>query len=477
MFFAVRDRKKSLPADVLVPATLASPVSPTPVLTTPLARLAIGAVEMAGRDYISGWLAPGAAPVFLEIQVGDAPLLTHAQFAPRCDIEATLGKPAFGFVYAFDEALVDGDRVTVKIHGGGELAGSPFVYRTPAVRPCETDVRVHLESPRGGLYRSLETFSGWAVLHDPFCDLRFTVNGVDQDVSYEIRPDVADHFRTPYSIGWTFTCDVAAASRTRAGAIDLVICANEAVVFRQRRTAHLASTNPDLLLFMHIPKTAGMSLVGAIKMQSRIDSHWLYGTIRHPISRQLSRLSPDALAGLDILGGHFTYGVHEQIPRRCAYISIVREPLAYLKSYFFYRKYVQRFSPFQDLDIYQALDARLDHLLDNGLTRFFAPKGSEPVDSADLLRAKTNLENGFAFVGLVERLEESVARISAMLRCDLAVLNDNRTPATDEAASIDPDEFARRAEPYVAYDRILYHHAKRLFWDTQPSVSCLPASC
>lgn len=430
------------------------------------AAAAGGEIEMFGRTFISGWVKSDESDFYLEIRIGDAPPITHTQFAPRRVNEPFPRGRAKGFVHEFDFPLKDGDQVSVKLNTGEEMEGSPFIYRRPEPTHVAVSehVRVHVECPKTALYRRIATVSGWMLLNARLNDVSFLVDGVEQDARIGIRPDVVEHFATPLALGWEFTCNVAETVRTD-GIVNLKMLLNGAVVFERSIIAHLEPKSDALVLFMHIPKTAGSSLAGAIKAQSRIESHWLYGSVRRPVERHVADLLPSAFGELELLGGHFTYGLHRDIQRRCLYISVLRSPLDYIKSYFLYRKYVQRWPAFLNLDIYEALDSRLDHLLDNGMTRFFAPKSpADPVTADDLRRAMAVMAKNFAFVGLVERMEETVARVSAILRADLDVRTENRTPETAEAASIDPEKLARRAEPYIVYDRALYQHAKSLFW-------------
>ena len=179
----------------------------------------------------------------------------------------------------------------------------------------------------------------------------------------------------------------------------------------------------------------------------------------------MADLSPCAFHDLDLVGGHFAYGLHKRFARSCRYVAVLREPLAFLRSYFFYRKDVQRFPPFRDLDIFAAMERRLDHYLDNCFTRCFAGLSPEqPVNDHALAEAKANMKRDFAFVGLVERMEESVTRFSALIGVTLDVGRENSTPPSAEALSLDLEAFAVRAAHYVNYDLQIYQHAQRLFW-------------
>ena len=427
-----------------------------------------GRLELCAYDFLCGWIDDASA-THVDVVVNEIRHETHTLFSDSARMDAVTGVRRRYFVMSLAERLRDGDKVAVQLCGRN-LAGSPVVM-TVGEQPTESDqsaLRFHVETPSSPIRERLSTMSGWMTTHAGARDLRLLVNGLPQSALFTVRPDVNDHFGTPGAFGWEFTCDIAALEAKGATSLRLASEVDGRIVGDCEIDVTLslhAGPRAPLHLFMHVPKTAGTSLNAAITAQPALASHWLYHRGPFPIAAQVAALSPRAFHDLDLVGGHFVYGLHERVDRPCRYVAVLREPLAFLRSYFFYRKDVQRFPPFRDLDIFAAMERRLDHYLDNCFTRCFAGMSPEcPVDAAALAEAKTNMERHFAFVGLVERMEESVARLSVLLGITLDVGRENATPPSAEALALDMTAFAHCASPCVRYDEDLYQHAKRLFW-------------
>ena len=428
--------------------------------------LQVGRLELCTYDFLCGWI-DDVSTTHVDVLVNQIRHETHTLLSDSARVDAVTGARRRYFVVSLAERLKDGDTVAVQL-GGRNLAGSPAVMTVGEQTSDRSALRFHVEKPNGPVKNRLCTISGWMTTHAGARDLRLLVNGRAQSALFTVRPDVNDYFDTPCAFGWEFTCDVAAleakdaTSIRLAGEVDGWAAGKCEIEFTL--PSHSEPRAP-LHLFMHVPKTAGTSLNAAITAQPALATHWLYHRGPFPIAAQVAAISPRAFHDLDLVGGHFVYGLHERVDRPCRYVAVLREPLAFLRSYFFYRKDVQRFPPFRDLDIFAAMERRLDHYLDNCFTRCFAGLSPEcPVDDKVLAEAKANMERHFAFVGLVERMEESVARLSALFGMTLNVGRENATPPSAEALALDTKAFAQRALPYVHYDELLYQHAKRLFW-------------
>ena len=427
-----------------------------------------GCLELCTRDFLCGWIDDGHA-THVDVVVNEAQHETHTLFSASPRIDAVTGRQRHYFVISVAERIKDGDRVAVRL-GGCDLSGSPVVMSV-AEHPTEENLpslRFYVETPNGPVTNRLCRVSGWMTAHAGARDFRLLVQARLQNALFTVRPDVIDHFETPCAVGWEFTCDVSALEVSGATALCLALEVDGLVVSEREielKLLPMSTPRPPLYLFMHVPKTAGTSLSAAIAKQLQLSTHWLYHRGPFPIAAQVADLSPCAFHDLDLVGGHFAYGLHKRFARSCRYVAVLREPLAFLRSYFFYRKDVQRFPPFRDLDIFAAMERRLDHYLDNCFTRCFAGLSPEqPVNDHALAEAKANMERDFAFVGLVERMEESVTRLSALIGVTLDVGRENSTPPSAEALALDLEAFAVRAAHYVNYDLQVYQHAQRLFW-------------
>lgn len=374
------------------------------------------------------------------------------------------------FVVSLPTRVGQGDEVVVRI-GARDLAGSPTVVAppVPAMKAEMAGPLFHLDTPSTVIENRLSTMAGWIVVHAGARDIRLLVDGQPQDLVFHERRDVADLLQTRFALGWQCNCDVAALEAIGARRSLRVTCEVDGRVIAERRLAlrlpPITRSRQPLYLFMHVPKTAGTSVSVAIAKQPAISTHWLYHRGPRSIEDQAAALSPHAFNDLDLIVGHFVFGLHDQVERPCRYVAFLREPTTFLRSFFYYRRDVQRFPPFRDVDIFSALEQRLDPYLDNCFTRCFAADVStRPVDEATLATAMSNMERHFAFVGLVERMEESVERLAGLLGAPLATRRENVTPDSAGGKAAETPAFARLAAPFVRYDQELYEHAKRLYW-------------
>lgn len=428
----------------------------------------VGQIEHCARDFLCGWIEDRNA-THVDVVINDTCAEAHTLFSESTQVDAVGAARRRHFVTSLAARLQTGDRVTVRL-GTRDLAGSPMLVAgaRPPAGSEQLDLRFHVEAPSGPVAKRLCTVSGWATLHAGARELRLLANGHPQNAVFTVRPDVVDRFGSLAAVGWRFTCDVAALEAEGADTLRVTCEVDGQAVAGHDiaiSLAPLSRPRPPLHLFMHVPKTAGTSLKTALARQPTLASHWLYHCGPFDVSSQVAALSPRAWQDLDLVGGHFPFGIHHSLGRTCRYSAVLREPLSFLRSYFFYRKEVQRFPPFRNLDIVEAMERRLDHLLDNCFTRFFVGMPPErPVDGDALVEAMSNMERHFEFVGVMERMEESAKRLSRLFGISLELGLENVAPLSEEARAFDVAKIAERSAPFVRYDEQLYRHALKLFW-------------
>lgn len=431
-----------------------------------LGRDRTGAIDMLTPDFVAGWICCDTQTPHLSVDVGDA-TFTVRSFEPRPDLTALTGRPAFAFLLQFRGRLEPGARVEVRFADGEALLGSPAHL---GERPTGSAgiQHVNIDTPRDTITRRIVEIAGWVRLPHGGAAIDVAVNGEPQVVDFHPRADIVAFEDSPACVGFRLRYDAADAADEGWHDLDVVVALDG------RPAAHrvvalalepVAMEQPPLTLFMHIPKTAGVSLVSAMAGAPDPRALWLYDDDRSGIAEKLARFSPRAFDDLRIVGGHFHHGIDRAIGRPTRYFTLLREPQSFLKSFFFYCKYVRRHAHLQDIDIYEALDARVEPYLDNAFTRHFARVPCDrAVVASDLVSALRIMEQDFSFVGFVERMDESVARLSQLLGITIPVRADNKTPNTAEAAALDPYEFAARSQPYMRFDEMLVARARGKWW-------------
>jgi hypothetical protein len=175
------------------------------------------------------------------------------------------------------------------------------------------------------------------------------------------------------------------------------------------------------ILFLHLPKTAGMSLRGLFVKN--------YRGVRH-FNTELVDMTPDEwqtcrerLQGegvaekYGVFKGHMPFGLHRMIPGCCRYITFLREPVD--RSISHYRMLLRQgkvpLEPAAGLSNPAAFLERLQRFprfFDNCQVRLIS--GADPAlpfgacTKEHLQQALANLDSHFDFVGLTERFDLSL---------------------------------------------------------------------
>src|SRR6185436_7498297 len=173
------------------------------------------------------------------------------------------------------------------------------------------------------------------------------------------------------------------------------------------------------LVFLHIPKAAGSTLDSLLAQ--RFDPARTL-TIRNSVKQieELKALSGEERAKLDLIKGHFPYGIHEHLPRPCEYITMLRDPVERMISHYYYvlrtrGHYLHELVTTKGIGLKDYAVGGLSEELDNGQVRLISGCGRRPpygACSREFLElAKQNLRERFALVGLAERFDETGLQI------------------------------------------------------------------
>jgi hypothetical protein len=260
--------------------------------------------------------------------------------------------------------------------------------------------------------------------------------------------------------------------------------------------ADRAAQRPEpLLVFVHVPKTAGTALTSVLKAnepgpRTRQGGNVFKGGGGVKQGVRFEGLLANEAAALDqvkFLTGHFPLGIRDLLPPdlEARYFTFLREPADRTLSHFFQirerRGGVETPNKLglpplpADATVEDALERGYIH--DNLQTRMLSglPEPFGEVTDEMLEQAKRNLED-LVFVGLTERFDESL--VLAKRRLGLGSILYKSPGSEDRRASKRatgrvnafrprgadvPDELRRAAEACNRYDIELYDHAKQLF--------------
>lgn len=221
----------------------------------------------------------------------------------------------------------------------------------------------------------------------------------------------------------------------------------------------------DPLLFCHIPKCAGTSFRAVIEAEYRPKQRlFVYKpeelNLPTPSAEFIERFHRNRRA-VQIIYGHFAFGMHRFLDIPPVYATIVREPIARVVSlYHHFGRDPQ--SPFYDR-IKAGLSLReFAGKASNHMTRTLAGVSLEPgsvaYDAAWLEQAKENIQKYFWAIGTMESMNEVLgvlARHLAWRHHTIPVLN----VQPERAAEVD-DEARKAIVEHNALDIGLYDWIK-----------------
>lgn len=159
-----------------------------------------------------------------------------------------------------------------------------------------------------------------------------------------------------------------------------------------------------LIIFTHIPKTAGSTLVSLLEKEYRADE--LVKINRHmDLPALMAKLPPET----KVIRGHYPYGLHRHTPRTCRYFTILRDPVDRVISLYYF------FSRQSGLPVHERIASGEETFADvartqlNVQTAYVAGEMKAGSGEVEMLeRAKQNLREDFGCCGLMERFDESL---------------------------------------------------------------------
>lgn len=226
-------------------------------------------------------------------------------------------------------------------------------------------------------------------------------------------------------------------------------------------------------MFVHVSKSAGSTLRSIISRRYRLD-HVLYfepgspAWIMHTSGRTTLRQQID-VANIEIVTGHYPFGLHAVIPRPCRYYAIIRDPIdRYVSDYYAAvstpKHHLHETLTKDQFSIWSFLD---DAALTPGDHLALMLAGRADGDPMGTARAAvSNIELSFATVAVAERFNESVLLLAKSLGWDVPLYTrrnvaqitaDNRAARTAIAA-VARERFAHRFAP----DRLVHAEANRV---------------
>jgi hypothetical protein len=168
-----------------------------------------------------------------------------------------------------------------------------------------------------------------------------------------------------------------------------------------------------VLIFLHLPKTAGTTLAHILARQ--YGDAALLRLYESTSGEELASIPRSQLDGVRVVLGHFSFGAHRFIPYPTPYITVLREPIARVISHY---SFVRRSPTHYLYDTARRLSlgefvvaCGLDEP-NNDQTRLLAGYNCGPASVASaeemLARARQHLRDYVAVAGLTEDFDRSI---------------------------------------------------------------------
>ncbi|MCK8817064.1 sulfotransferase family protein [Natroniella sulfidigena] len=224
----------------------------------------------------------------------------------------------------------------------------------------------------------------------------------------------------------------------------------------------------SLLIFMHVPKTAGTTLRTIIQNQYQADEILSHPNQMPTFAELFKTMSVKQVEKVKCITGHYSYGIHKFFERDFTYIIFLRNPIERVISLYYYLKDEPAHPNYQmikELSLEEFIDLDLDliqsqtelYQLHHTNTQTYYAAGK----TNDLKQAKENLNNYFSVVGITEMFDRSLQLIKEKLNWDnisySKKLVNKRRPSLDEI----PQHIIKKIEDKNKLDLELYHWAKQ----------------
>lgn len=192
-----------------------------------------------------------------------------------------------------------------------------------------------------------------------------------------------------------------------------------------------------MLYFLHIPKTGGRTLYHYLSKQFPLNNQLHFHTWK-----ELLNNNPQNFENVELITGHFGYGIYHILPKKPDYITFLRNPVDRTISFYHHmccRRFENIFVPNNWEIPLNGLEGLLEDkekkwLFSNNMSRHLAvdlnipeitnnkqflyesePKFVKPDNYKDLLEiAKKNLLE-FKFFGLLEKFDDSLKMLNQIM--------------------------------------------------------------
>ncbi|WNZ24401.1 sulfotransferase family 2 domain-containing protein [Leptolyngbya sp. NK1-12] len=224
----------------------------------------------------------------------------------------------------------------------------------------------------------------------------------------------------------------------------------------------------DVLYFCHIPKTAGMTFRTIVEDQFHCSD-----VCPATLNAQLAKMSPEEIQSYRLFRGHLGFiNLPELLPgKQVINVTVLREPVARVISHY---EYIRRmpgdphYEAVKDMTLEEFAQKLTAGKVGKNIQTYHVAKTAQfsleslsPQETLDL--AKASLDD-FAFVGLVERFQDSLFLLSYIFGWK-PIFNSRKENAAGKQKVVQeiPASTLEVIQANTRLDDVLYRHAKEIF--------------
>ena len=224
------------------------------------------------------------------------------------------------------------------------------------------------------------------------------------------------------------------------------------VLERIREAKDQVAVDAQAIAFVHIPSAAGGTITSVLAGAYRAKTAMLdAGNYLKDPEGATTKLSSPRAERARVAAGHVPYALFRQhLPPGTHYATLLREPVDRVLSHYYSRIHrtgtaLDERRPVTTDSIGEALEMRLFEIT-NLATRFLSadPSPARELPATALDEAKANLQE-FAFVGIQERLEQSVVLLQRTFGLVLIPYEDRQSSFDSERPSVEEISVEERA--------------------------------
>ncbi|WP_088891886.1 sulfotransferase family 2 domain-containing protein [Leptolyngbya ohadii] len=232
--------------------------------------------------------------------------------------------------------------------------------------------------------------------------------------------------------------------------------------------AQYTLNDEDVLYFSHIPKTAGMTFRTIVEDQ--FDDREICPAT---LNAQVAKIPKDELKNYRLFRGHLGFiNIPDLLPgKRVVNVTILREPIARVISHYDYIRRMPgdpHYEAVKDMTLAEFAQKLTAGKVGKNIQTYHVAKAmrfklDDLTPEETLTLAKESLDS-FAFVGLVERFQDSLFLLSYILGWK-PILNSRKENAAKKKKSFDeiPAETLEIIKANSLLDLELFHYAQEIF--------------